>query len=175
MKKESKSLNLTPFGSQPENFNMKKKTSPAKIEVARPILTNSINFGDQRREDRRRDSPKGESDTSKLRNSVQQEGSFHVEDLLHSTGSKRGQSVAGSNQRFDGGMSGMSSNPMNEKVISINYIQDVISACESHNQIKNEIMQMPDYGHKSFFKLEADEEFAIKNYRLFKRKIEQGN
>ena len=34
---------------------------------------------------------------------------------------------------------------------------------------------MPDYGHKSFFKLDADEEFAIKNYRLFKRKIEQGN
>lgn len=155
MKKESKSLNATRLQNQPDDSIRKdKKANRAEKETigAKEIhhkLTNSINLEDEQRKYLQGEDIKEDLDISKLRKSVQQEGSFHIADLLDSTGSReKGKSALGESynnntlQKLDGGLSGLSSNRMTDQIkqmISMNNIQDVLSACNSYNQIKHEI------------------------------------
>jgi hypothetical protein len=157
-KKESKSLNATRLQSQlnghqdtsrqPDNVMRKdRKVNKAENETVRAKqhhnkLTNSINLEDGQRKYLQGEDINEDVDLSKLRKSAQHDGSFHIADLLDSTGSKRGKSVLGSIQKLDGGLSGLSSNRMTDQIkqmISMNNIQDVLSACNSYNQIKQEI------------------------------------
>ena len=149
-KKESKSLNATRLQSQPEHVMRKdRKVNKAENETVRAkqhhkTLRNSINLEDGQRKYLQGEDINEDVDLSKLRKSAQHDGSFHIADLLDSTGSKRGKSVLGSiqMQKLDGGLSGLSSNRMTDQIkqmISMNNIQDVLSACNSYNQIKHEI------------------------------------
>ena len=127
-------------GKSKKANNAEKETFRAK--QIHHKLTNSINLEDGQRKYLQGEDINEDMDLSKVRKSAQQDGSFHIADLLDSTGSKKGKSVLGSIQKLDGGLSGLSSNRMTDQIkqmISMNNIQDVLSACNSYNQIKHEI------------------------------------
>jgi negative regulator of genetic competence, sporulation and motility len=125
----------------------------AARQIQVPDRKNNLSSQD----DHSREIPKEERLNDRLKKQATENHQFHITDLLSKQADDQGARAAHSMRTLD-------------RILSHRDIQDVISATGSYNKIQAEMELISDYSKNPFYKLEADEEFIIVNYRLIKQK-----